>query len=70
MTNGLNDVNLNLIESVSSAEKFITWLGERRPYDAIAIDTETGEREGRPRSDALSPWQSHGMSGAVCSTKL
>ncbi len=56
MTNGLNDVNLNLIESVSSAEKFITWLGERRPYDAIAIDTETGEREGRPRSDALSPW--------------
>lgn len=56
MTNGLNDVKLELVDSVSAAEKFITWLGERRPYDAIAIDTETGEREGRPRSDALSPW--------------
>jgi DNA polymerase-1 len=56
MTNGLNDVKLHLIDSVESAGKFITWLGERRPYDAIAIDTETGEREGRPRSDALSPW--------------
>jgi len=56
MTNGLNDVQLHLVDSVESAGKFITWLGERRPYDAIAIDTETGEREGRPRSDALSPW--------------
>lgn len=56
MTNGLNDVQLHLVDSVESAGKFITWLGERRPFDAIAIDTETGEREGRPRSDALSPW--------------
>jgi DNA polymerase-1 len=56
MTNGLNDVQLHLVDSVESAGKFITWLGERRPHDAIAIDTETGEREGRPRSDALSPW--------------
>jgi DNA polymerase-1 len=56
MTNGLNDVQLHLVDSVESAGKFITWLGERRPHNAIAIDTETGEREGRPRSDALSPW--------------
>ena len=56
MTNGLESVQLNLIDSVDAAGRFITWLGERRPYDAIAIDTETGERAGRPRSDALSPW--------------
>jgi DNA polymerase-1 len=59
MTTGLGNVKLNLINSVSEAEKFISWLGERRPYDAIAIDTETGELPGRPRNDALSPW--HGQ---------
>jgi DNA polymerase-1 len=57
MTNkGLGDVKLNLVNSVKSAEEFITWLGERRPYDAIAIDTETGELPDHPRKDALSPW--------------
>lgn len=56
MTNVLNEVQLNLVDSVENAEKFISWLGERRPLNAIAIDTETGELPGRPRKDALSPW--------------
>jgi DNA polymerase-1 len=56
MTKGLQDVQLHLVDSVETAGKFITWLGERRPFDAISIDTETGELPGRPRSDALSPW--------------
>jgi DNA polymerase-1 len=56
MTNVLNEVQLNLVDSVANAEKFISWLGERRPLNAIAIDTETGELPGRPRKDALSPW--------------
>jgi DNA polymerase-1 len=34
----------------------MTWLGERRPLNAIAIDTETGELPGNPKKDALSPW--------------
>jgi DNA polymerase-1 len=55
MTN-LDGVQLNFVNSVQEAEKFISWLGERRPHDAIAIDTETGEFPGRPRNDALSPW--------------
>lgn len=56
MTSGLANTKLHLINSVSKAEEFISWLGERRPFDAIAIDTETGELPGRPRKDALSPW--------------
>jgi hypothetical protein len=52
----LDGVQLNLVNNVREAEKFISWLGERRPHDAIAIDTETGELPGRPRSDALSAW--------------
>jgi DNA polymerase-1 len=55
MTN-LDGVQLNFVNSVQEAEKFISWLGERRPHNAIAIDTETGELPGRPRNDALSPW--------------
>ena len=55
-TQGLGDVKLHLVDSVEKAGQFITWLGERRPYNAIAIDTETGERPGGERSDALSPW--------------
>jgi DNA polymerase-1 len=57
--NGLGDVKLHLVDSVEKAQDFIRWLGERRPYDAIAVDTETGERPGGQRSDALSPW--HGQ---------
>lgn len=55
-TNGLGDVKLHLVDSVEKAGEFITWLGERRPHNAIAIDTETGEYPGRERKDALSPW--------------
>jgi DNA polymerase I len=55
-SNGLGDVQLHLVDSVEKAGEFITWLGERRPHNAIAIDTETGEYPGRERKDALSPW--------------
>lgn len=58
MTN-LQGVKLELIDTVDKAQEFITWLGERRPYNAIAIDTETGELPGGKREDALSPW--HGQ---------
>lgn len=53
---GLGDVSLQLVDSVAQAEKFLLWLGERRPMNAIAIDTETGELPGGKRDDALSPW--------------
>jgi DNA polymerase-1 len=56
VTNGLGDVQLHLVDSVEKARDFIAWLGERRPYNAIAIDTETGELPGGRREDALSPW--------------
>ncbi len=56
MTNGLEGVQLELVNSVAQAERFISWLGERRPHNAIAIDTETGELPGNQRKDALSPW--------------
>jgi DNA polymerase-1 len=46
----------DLVDTVEKAQNFLRWLGERRPYDAIAIDTETGELPGNPRKDALSPW--------------
>ncbi len=56
MTKGLDGIQVTLIDSVEKADAFITWLGERRPHNAIAVDTETGEKPGRPREDALSPW--------------
>jgi len=56
MNNGLSDVKLHLVNNSQTAADFITWLGERRPNNAIAIDTETGELPGRQREDALSPW--------------
>lgn len=56
MTSGLEGVRLELVDSVEQAEKFISWLGERRPHNALAIDTETGELPGNPRDHALSPW--------------
>jgi len=59
MTNGLDGVQLHLVDNVEKAQEFISWLGERRPLNAIAIDTETGELPGNPRKDALSPW--HGQ---------
>ena len=42
MTNGLGNVKLHLVDSVEKAHEFISWLGEKRPHNAIAIDTETG----------------------------
>lgn len=57
--NGLGNVKLHLVDSVEKAGEFLTWLSQRRPNDAIAIDTETGERIGGVRADALSPW--HGQ---------
>jgi DNA polymerase-1 len=52
----LAGVQLHLVNNVEEAQRFLSWLGERRPHNAIAIDTETGEKLGRPREDALSPW--------------
>ena len=56
MTSGLEGVQLNLVNSVEEAEKFLRWLSQSRPHNAIAIDTETGELPGNPRDHALSPW--------------
>jgi DNA polymerase-1 len=56
MTSGLEGVQLNLVNSVEEAEKFLRWLSQSRPHNAIAIDTETGELPGNPRAHALSPW--------------
>jgi DNA polymerase-1 len=55
-TQGLSEIQLHLVDSAEKAKEFISWLGERRPYNAIAIDTETGEKPGMPRDHALSPW--------------
>jgi DNA polymerase I len=62
MTEGRTDlsgVQLHLIDNVEKAQSFLRWLGERRPHNAIGIDTETGELPGGKREDALSPW--HGQ---------
>jgi DNA polymerase I len=56
MTNGMQDVQLHLVDSVEKAQAFLEWIGQRRPHNAIAIDTETGELPGNPRDHALSPW--------------
>jgi DNA polymerase I len=56
---GLGDVKLHLVDNVDTAREFIAWLSERRPHNAISIDTETGENPGGERKDALSPW--HGQ---------
>lgn len=56
MTQELDGVQLHLVDTVEKASEFISWLGERRPLNAIAIDTETGELPGNHKSHALSPW--------------
>jgi DNA polymerase I len=56
MSDDLSDVQLHLVDSVEAATRFMTWMSERRPMDALAVDTETGELPGRPTKDALSPW--------------
>ncbi len=54
---GLDSVQLHFVDSVSKAEEFLRWLGERRPHDAIALDIETGEgNSGDPKNGALNPW--------------
>jgi DNA polymerase-1 len=59
MTNSrtdLSNVQLHLVNSVEEAEKFLRWLGERRPHNALAVDIETGELPSGGKKDALSPW--------------
>lgn len=53
----LSEVKLHLVDNVETAQRFLTWLGERRPLNAVAVDIETGELPGRDRKDALSPWR-------------
>lgn len=53
----MGSVKLHLIETSEDAMEFIRWIGQRRPNNAIAIDTETGELPGNPRGDALSPYK-------------
>ncbi len=59
MINSLADVQLHLVDSTEKAAQFLAWLKERRPLNAISIDTETGELPGKPKSDAFSPWHGH-----------
>lgn len=55
-TSGLGNVKLHLVDNVEKANEFIAWLGQRRPYNAVSVDIETGELPGRDTKDALSPW--------------
>jgi len=54
--NNLADVQLHFVDSVEKAAEFLAWLSERRPHNALAIDTETGELPGNPKEHAFSPW--------------
>lgn len=56
MTDGLSSVKLHLVDSVEKAQEFLAWLGQRRPYNAVAVDIETGEFPGTDPKGALSPW--------------
>jgi len=58
-TDSLANVQLHLVDSAQKASDFIHWLSQRRPYDALSVDTETGELPGNPREHAFSPW--HGQ---------
>ena len=59
MNEGLSNVKLHLVDSTEKATEFISWLGQRRPYNAISIDIETGENIGEGSKGALSPWHGH-----------
>lgn len=52
----LSGVQLHIVDSAQKANDFLAWLSERRPHNAIAVDTETGELPGNPRDHAFSPW--------------
>lgn len=58
-THDLSNVQLHLVDNAQKATEFLHWLGERRPHNALAVDTETGELPGNPREHAFSPW--HGQ---------
>lgn len=58
-TDNLQGVQLHLVDSVERAADFLAWLSERRPHNALSVDTETGELPGNPRDHAFSPW--HGQ---------
>jgi DNA polymerase I-like protein with 3'-5' exonuclease and polymerase domains len=50
----LDDVRLHLVDSVEKAGDLLRWLGERRPEDGIAIDTETtGRGNFDPKEDEV-----------------
>jgi len=55
-TEDLSGVQLHLVDSTEKAREFLEWLGQRRPHNAVSVDTETGELPGNPRDHALSPW--------------
>jgi DNA polymerase I len=55
-TENLANVQLHLVDSAQKANDFMHWLSQRRPFDALSVDTETGELPGNPREHALSPW--------------
>lgn len=55
-TEDLSNVQLHLVDSTQKATEFLEWLSQRRPHNAIAVDTETGEIPGNPREHAFSPW--------------
>ena len=55
-THDLSNVQLHLVDNVQKANDFLAWLSERRPHNALAVDTETGELPGKPRDHAFSPW--------------
>lgn len=56
VSEGLGNPDLKLVDSVQSAGEFLTWLSQSRPLDAVSIDLETGEKPGRDKKGALSPW--------------
>jgi DNA polymerase-1 len=55
-TTDLSNVQLHLVDSAEKATQFLEWLSQRRPHNALAVDTETGELPGNPRDHAFSPW--------------
>ena len=55
-THDLSNVQLHLVDNAQKATEFLAWLSERRPHNALAVDTETGELPGNPRDHAFSPW--------------
>lgn len=53
---GLENTKLHLVQSAQDCADLMTWLGERRESNVVAIDLETGEHAGQPKTDALSAY--------------